>query len=267
MLNFINYRMRVTIQDSRQLVGTFMAFDKHMNLVLGDCEEFRKVRGKKGEPQRVEKRTLGLILLRGETVVSMQIEAAPAQKKGRGVAGLGGPGTSRSMGRGLPSAPMHTAPAGLAHPMRGVGGAAGHMMQPQMMSGGPNTRDMSGQQNNDSNQQNGNTHGHPGGQGPPNMPPPPPHMMGGPPPDGSGMPPMPPPGHMVPPPPGSMGPPPPGSMGPPPPMMGRGMPPMHMMPPHMQGPPPPHMMPPHMQGPPPPGPPGSNYPFPPPPRG
>ena len=38
---------QVTIQDSRTLVGTFMAFDKHMNLVLGDCEEHRTVRTKK----------------------------------------------------------------------------------------------------------------------------------------------------------------------------------------------------------------------------
>lgn len=52
ILQFINWRIRVTIQDSRCLVGTFMAFDKHMNMVLGDCEEFRRVvpKGKKGKP-------------------------------------------------------------------------------------------------------------------------------------------------------------------------------------------------------------------------
>ena len=29
MVNYINYRMRVTLSDTRMLVGKFLAFDKH----------------------------------------------------------------------------------------------------------------------------------------------------------------------------------------------------------------------------------------------
>ena len=37
----------MTIQDSRCLVGTLIAFDKHMNLVLSDTEEYRVIKAKK----------------------------------------------------------------------------------------------------------------------------------------------------------------------------------------------------------------------------
>eukprot|EP00438_Fugacium_kawagutii_P020843 Skav200780 [mRNA] locus=scaffold2001:561642:567531:+ [translate_table: standard] len=50
MAQWLDYRVRVTISDARMLVGTFMAFDKYMNVVLADCEEFRKIKW----PQRSE---------------------------------------------------------------------------------------------------------------------------------------------------------------------------------------------------------------------
>ena len=83
MLGLINWRLKVTINDGRAFVGQMLAFDRHMNLVLAECEEFRRVRPKKkpGEseagPMQEMKRTLGLVILRGETVVSLSVEGPP----------------------------------------------------------------------------------------------------------------------------------------------------------------------------------------------
>jgi small nuclear ribonucleoprotein B and B' len=211
---------------SRTLVGTFMAFDRHMNMVLGDTEEYRKIKSKKGQgisEEKEEKRALGLVILRGDCVVSLSIEGPPPPETDE-VLIPGGPGVGRAAGRGLPMAPLGGAPIGLAGPVRGVGGPAPSMLQapvqvaaqmgsmqyPRPPPGMPMPMGMPG-------------------RGPPGMLPPP-GMM----PPGMGPPGMPP-GMMFPP---GMAPPP--GMGP----LGMGMPP--------RGPPPggfpPGMMPPPPRG-------------------
>lgn len=145
--------MRVTLVDGRQMTGQMLAFDKvpartalqtqtntaqHMNLVLADTEEFRRVKRKPAKAtsapgatapaivETEEKRTLGLAIVRGAHVVSCSVDGPPpADPSARlGASAIGatgpalsaGPGISRPAGRGLP--------IGLAGPAAGVGGPA-----------------------------------------------------------------------------------------------------------------------------------------------
>ncbi|KAJ5077721.1 small nuclear ribonucleoprotein-associated protein b' [Anaeramoeba ignava] len=125
-------KIRVTV-GKRTLVGQFLAFDRHMNIVLGDCEEFRRIKPKKGQKEiKEEKRTLGLLILRGETIVSISIESPPpqetqttklqSQKKPEGIA--------KAVGRGMPT-PLVTQPSMLQGPIRGIGGPTLGVMTPQ----------------------------------------------------------------------------------------------------------------------------------------
>eukprot|EP00585_Thalassiosira_rotula_P008159 CAMPEP_0196143554 /NCGR_PEP_ID=MMETSP0910-20130528/13592_1 /TAXON_ID=49265 /ORGANISM="Thalassiosira rotula, Strain GSO102" /LENGTH=100 /DNA_ID=CAMNT_0041405031 /DNA_START=241 /DNA_END=539 /DNA_ORIENTATION=+ len=91
LLRYIEHRLRISLIDNRTIVGTFLAFDKHLNLVLVDAEEFRTLSKNRASilEERVEKRSLGLIILRGENVVSMAVEGPPPPSGGnkRGVGG------------------------------------------------------------------------------------------------------------------------------------------------------------------------------------
>ncbi|SOV24889.1 small nuclear ribonucleoprotein-associated protein B, putative [Plasmodium sp. DRC-Itaito] len=77
---WLQYRVRVTISDTRYFVGTFLSYDRHMNIVLVDAEEFRKVKSQENSMKEI-KRVVGLILIRGENIVSFTAEQAPINKK------------------------------------------------------------------------------------------------------------------------------------------------------------------------------------------
>lgn len=95
-----------------------------MNLVLGDTDEFRRIKRKQAKPaapgassststqtvETEEKRTLGLTILRGAQIVSLSVESAPpadpSTRLGKSTTGglptglASGPGVSRPAGRG-----------------------------------------------------------------------------------------------------------------------------------------------------------------------
>lgn len=162
----INYRLKVTLTDGRALVGQLLAFDAHMNLVLAETDEFRtlkraarKAHAKKAAtaastaagtgaapdsdpddeelnvPVPEQKRTLGLIILRGEGIVSLQVVAPPPAEKLPPPSMLpAGPGRGVPAGRGMglvPPAPM--GPGGMAPPPGMAGRPVPYGPPPGMM--------------------------------------------------------------------------------------------------------------------------------------
>ncbi|GMH74389.1 hypothetical protein TL16_g06451 [Triparma laevis f. inornata] len=137
LMGLIDSRLRVVLVDryvekrkwhrdylmarTRVLVGTFLAFDKYLNLVLSSCEENRTTTTtENGSTTETEqRRSLGLVILRGENVVSVTVEGpAPVEKKARVAKNVGG--VVAGMGRGAAAPAM-----GLGGAVAGVGGGVG----------------------------------------------------------------------------------------------------------------------------------------------
>jgi small nuclear ribonucleoprotein B and B' len=70
-LELVGRRVRVLTHDGRALVGQLLAYDKHMNVVIAECEEFRRTRRHSGPGAGTARRTLGLVVLRGRHVSAM----------------------------------------------------------------------------------------------------------------------------------------------------------------------------------------------------
>lgn len=68
----INCKVNILTRNKSSFIGTLLSFDNHMNLVLNDCEEFKTTKSRKEV-----KRFLGLIVIRGENVISVVMESQP----------------------------------------------------------------------------------------------------------------------------------------------------------------------------------------------
>ncbi|QPG73025.1 hypothetical protein FOA43_000329 [Brettanomyces nanus] len=107
LATLLNFKVRVTTTNSSQFIGILVSFDRYMNLVLSECEEFRltkksqmQLRKQSNQNKKIidesgikeQKRLLGLVIIRGEGIISVVVEAAPSSssrpelnlKKGKG---------------------------------------------------------------------------------------------------------------------------------------------------------------------------------------
>ena len=77
LARFINSRVKVVVSDRRYFIGQMLAFDTHSNIVLRDCEEYRPNKKRKSGQIVESKRTIGLMILRGETVSHIDVVGPP----------------------------------------------------------------------------------------------------------------------------------------------------------------------------------------------
>ncbi|CCW70489.1 unnamed protein product [Phytomonas sp. Hart1] len=71
MLHNINRMLKVVLDDNREITGKLLVYDQHMNVVLSEANETRPLTKKMKEESINSTRSLGLILLRGEHIVSV----------------------------------------------------------------------------------------------------------------------------------------------------------------------------------------------------
>ncbi|KAL0245293.1 hypothetical protein GEMRC1_009372 [Eukaryota sp. GEM-RC1] len=80
--NFLYHTVKAILAD-RTITGRLLGVDIHLNLVLADAEEVRITKSGKEF-----KRSLGLTIVRGDSLVSTSVEAPPPAQESRTRGGL-----------------------------------------------------------------------------------------------------------------------------------------------------------------------------------
>ena len=107
LFEFLNREVRCQIGEQRHIQGTFVSFDRHMNMVLSKAKEVRsaeKIDKETGEAEVLSRsRALGLVFVRGDQVLSLIAEKPKKKKKPKkakdaAAAAAGGAGAGAGVG-------------------------------------------------------------------------------------------------------------------------------------------------------------------------
>lgn len=77
MLSLLQCRIRVTLDDESVIVGRLLSYDGQQNLIMSDAE---RERATKKDPTKILRETIGLIFLRGKSVVTISHTPSIATK-------------------------------------------------------------------------------------------------------------------------------------------------------------------------------------------
>ena len=138
LAKFLNHRVSVSVSDHRYFVGQMLGFDSHSNVVLKDCEEFRVLKKRKAGEQRETKRNIGLMILRGDSVVHIDVIGPPPSSGNRLSASTAAsvlqPGSVAAVakGAGVERAGFKGS-GGLTRVTEGVGSASANLIPPSAL--------------------------------------------------------------------------------------------------------------------------------------
>lgn len=75
-MDYIGCRITVVATDGVRYTGSLMAFDREMNLILGDAESERHLKPLKGSTSpRLERHAMGCLMIRGHLVESLNMKS------------------------------------------------------------------------------------------------------------------------------------------------------------------------------------------------
>jgi len=69
--DWLGRNIRIVITDGRTLIGTFLCTDQSRNVILGSAQEFRSI---EETQQHVEPRMLGLAMVPGKHIISLEVD-------------------------------------------------------------------------------------------------------------------------------------------------------------------------------------------------